>query len=60
MIRELQETAYRKRYIADELEIKVDFVALAESWEVKAIGSKISKMCYLLSKNFLREKFLLL
>ena len=31
MIRELQGSAYRKRYIAHELETKVDFVALAES-----------------------------
>ncbi len=31
MIRELQESAYRKRYIAHELEIKADFVTLAES-----------------------------
>ena len=56
MIRELQETAYRKRYIADELEIKVDFVALAESMGGEGYRIENIKDVLPTLKKFLKRK----
>ena len=56
MIRELQGSAYRKRYIAHDLETKADFVALAESMGGEGYRIENIKDVLPTLKKFLKRK----